>query len=89
MARPRNNRAITNETRHPHIVELAVVRDGLDVELSRQIMLFHQSRHIQPRFGRRIVGGRGNLHYRWCFSDLLNARAFMERFGGEYYKYGI
>ena len=89
MARPRNNRAITNETKHPHIVELAVVRDGLDVELSRRIMLFHKSKHIQPRYGRRIAAGRAKLYYRWCFSDLLIARAFAEQFNGDFCKPSI
>jgi len=39
---------MTNEIKHPYVVEIALVRDGLDVELSRRIMQFHKSRHIQP-----------------------------------------
>jgi hypothetical protein len=75
---PRRNRAVTNETKHPYIVEVAAVRDGLDVELSRRILQFHKSRHIQPRYGRRITTKQGKVFYRWCFSDLLIARAFTE-----------
>jgi hypothetical protein len=58
MPRPPNNKAITNEIRHPYIVEVAVVSDGLDAELCRRIMQFHKSRHIEPRYaryGRRIA----------------------------------
>jgi len=84
-----HRRAITNETRHPYIVELAVVGDRLDVQLSRQIMQFHQSRRIEPRFGRRTAASRNLYHFRWCFADLLIALAFIEQFGGELYKYGI
>jgi chitinase len=79
----RVRKATTNEVKHPHIVELAAGRDGLDVELSRRIMQFHKSQRIQPRHGRRITAKRGRLYYRWCFSDLLIARAFVEQFGGE------
>ena len=79
----RVRKATTNEVKHPHVVELAVGRDGVDVELSRQIMQFHKSQRIQPRHERRITTKRGRLYYRWCFSDLLIARAFAEQFGGE------
>jgi hypothetical protein len=80
------NKALTNEFRNPFIVRLAVVREGLDVELSRQIMQFHKSRNIQPRYGRRKTTSRGKVYYRWRFSDILMARAFAEQFGGEFYK---
>ena len=80
---PRRNKAMTNEISHPYVVQLAVVGDELDIELSRRIMQFHNSRHIQPRYGRRTTAKRGKVHYRWCFSDLLIARAFAEQFGGE------
>jgi hypothetical protein len=89
MPRPLNNKATTNEIKHPYIVEVAVVGDGLDVQLSQRIMQFHKSKHIEPRCGRIITAGRGKLYYRWCFSDLLIARAFIEQFGGEYCKHGI
>jgi hypothetical protein len=58
------------------------------VQLGRRIMQFHQSQRIQPRYGRTITTNRGKL-YRWCFFDLLIARAFIEQFGGELYTYGI
>jgi len=80
-------RAIRNEFGHPYIVEVAVVGDELNVQLGRRIMQFHQSRRIQPRYGRTITTNRAKL-YRWCFSDLLIARAFIEQFGGELYKHG-
>ena len=83
MRQPRKNKPLTNEIKYPYVVELAVVGDGLDVELSRRIMQFHNSRLIQPRYGRRITTRRGKVHYRWCFSNLLIARAFAEQFGGE------
>lgn len=76
----------TTQIKHPYVVEVSVVREGLDVELSREIMQFHKSRHIQPQYGRRTTTRRGQLHYRWCFSDLLIARAFVEQFGGEFCK---
>jgi hypothetical protein len=82
-------RAITNEARHPYIVEVAVVGDGLDVQLSRQIMHFHRSRNIEPRCGRRTAASRKRYYFCWCFSDLLIALAFIEQFGGELFKYGI
>ena len=66
----------------------AIVGDELNVQLGRQIIHFHQSQRIQPRYGRTLTTNRGKL-YRWCFSDLLIARAFIEQFGGELYKHGI
>jgi len=86
MPRPPKNKPVTNEIKYPYVVELAVVGDGLDVELSRRIMQFHKSRHVQLRYGRRINKRRGKFHYRWCFSDLLIARAFAEQFGGDFAK---
>jgi hypothetical protein len=55
MPPPRFNKALVNENKYPYVVELAVVTDGMDVELSRQIVRFHKSRHIQPRHGRTLV----------------------------------
>ena len=81
---------MTNEINHPYVVEVALVSaghsGGLDVELSRRIMQFHKSRHIQPRYGRTITTKRGTIFYRWCFSDLSIARDFAEQFGGEFCK---
>jgi hypothetical protein len=34
-----------NEKKYPHIVELAVASDGLNVKLNQQIVQFHRSRH--------------------------------------------
>jgi hypothetical protein len=85
MPPPRFNKALVNENKHPYVVELAVVTDGMDVELSRQIVRFHKSRHIQPRHGRTIVR-QARIFYRWCFSDLLIARAFVEEFGAKFCK---
>ena len=85
MPPPRFNKALVNENKHPHVVELAVVTDGMNVELSRQIVRFHKSRHIQPRHGRTIVRLRG-IFCRWCFSDLSIARDFVEEFGANFSK---
>ena len=85
MPPPRFNKALVNENKHPYVVELAVVTDGMDVELSRQIVRFHKSRRIQPRHGRTVVR-RGGVFYRWCFSDLSIGRAFADEFGGEFCK---
>ena len=81
----RSGKASTNERKHPFIIEVPVAANGLDVELNRQIVSFHNSHRIPPRFGRTIW--RNERHYyRWCFSDLETARAFVERFGGAFYK---
>jgi hypothetical protein len=78
----RSGKARTNETKYPYIVELSVPPTGLNIQLNRQITTFHKARHIQVRYGRIIVRN-GENYYRWCFSDLLIARAFAEQFGGE------
>ena len=67
-------------------MELAVATEGLDVSLSRRIMDFHKSQRIQPRYGRTDFTGAQGSSYRWCFSDLATARAFIEQFGGAFYK---
>jgi hypothetical protein len=82
MRQPLSGKAVANEKEYPYIVELVVADDKLDVELSRRMMDFHRSRKIQARHGRRIVRGR-DIYFRWCFSDLATAHAFMEQFGGE------
>jgi 3-dehydroquinate dehydratase len=82
VRQPRSGKAVDNERKYPHIVELAVDDDMLDVELSRRMLDFHRSRKIQARHGRRIISG-SQIYYRWCFSDLETARAFMEQFDGE------
>ena len=82
MPRAPKNKPVRNEIKYPYVVELAVVGDGLDVELNRRIIQFHKSRHIQLRYGRRLYVRRPKTHYRWCFSDPASARAFIEEFGG-------
>jgi hypothetical protein len=76
-------KALANEGKYANIVELAVAADGLDITLSRRIMDFHKSRHIQPRHGRTIIR-QEQIFYRWCFSDRATARAFINQFGGEF-----
>jgi hypothetical protein len=75
----------TNERKYPHVVQLAVGKHGMDVGLGRRIMHFHNLRHIKPRHG-HIALGEGQTHYRWCFSDLAMAHAFIEQFGGSLYE---
>jgi hypothetical protein len=77
----RGGKGLTNERRYPYIVEVPVTADGLDVGLSRRIINFHKRLHIELRFGRRILRDEQN-YYRWCFSDLATACAFIEQFGG-------
>ena len=85
MSFDRGGKAVANESKHPFIVEVPVAASGLGVELNRQIVGFHTSRRIPPRFGRTIFRD-GQSYYRWCFSDLETARAFLEQFGGAFYK---
>jgi chitinase len=88
MIRPGSGKALANEKKYPNIIELAVPDDGLDIELSRRIMEFHKSRHIQPRYGRWIT--KNNQTYcRWCFADLAAACDFLEQFGGAFYNPSI
>jgi hypothetical protein len=75
-------KAAKNEREYPYVVEFVVAGDKLDVELSRRMMDFHRSRKIPARHGRRIVI-KGQIFFRWCFSDLATADAFREQFGGE------
>ena len=78
-------RALTNETKYPFIVELAVAGEELELALSRRIIDFHNRRHIRTRHGRTILRN-GENHYRWYFSDIATASAFAEQFGGAFYK---
>jgi hypothetical protein len=80
-----SGKALANEKKYPNIVELAVPEDGLEIELSRQIMDFHKSRHIRPRHGRWITKNN-QTHCRWCFADLSTACDFLEHFGGAFYE---
>jgi hypothetical protein len=74
-------KARRNETKYPYIAELPASMRGLDVALSRRIFQFLRTRHVQPRHGRTVLK-KGQFYYRWCFSDLPTARAFIEEFGG-------
>jgi hypothetical protein len=85
-AHDRTGKALHNERSYPYVVELTVATEGLDVRLSRRIMDFHKSQRIQLRHGRTNFGGAQRSFYRWCFSDLATARAFIEQFGGAFYK---
>lgn len=81
MRKRHRGNAVKNERKYPHVVELTITADGLDVALGRRITDFHNLRNIQLRHGRRIVR-QGKIYYRWCFSDLATAGAFIEQCGG-------
>jgi hypothetical protein len=85
MSFNRAGSAVANEQKYPFIIAVPVAASGLDVELNNQIVGFHRSRRISPKFGRSIFRD-GQSYYRWCFSDLDTARAFVEQFGGAFYK---
>ena len=74
-------KAVGNERKYPYIAELLATVRGLDVALNRRIVQFHKTRQVQPRHGRTILK-EGRSYYRWCFSDLQMAHAFIEQFGG-------
>jgi len=82
MGQSHSVKAATNEKEYPNIVEVAVGSGPLDAELGRRVMLFHKSRHIEPRHGRR-VSRNDELYFRWCFSDLATACDFLEQFRGQ------
>ena len=83
MIQPGSGKALANENKYPNVVELAVPDGVLEIQLSRRIMNFHKSRHIQPRHG-RTINRQKQIFHRWCFSDLAMARAFIDQFGGEF-----
>jgi hypothetical protein len=85
MSFDRVGKAAVNESKYPFIIEMLVAANGLDVELNNQIVGFHRSRRIPPKFGRSIFRN-GQSYYHWCFSELDTARAFVEQFGGAFYK---
>jgi hypothetical protein len=78
-----DHKARTAERDFPYIVEIAVPEAGLEVSLNRELMAFHQSYNIRPRFGRRIKTNNKLYYCRWCFSDPAIADVFCERFGGK------
>jgi hypothetical protein len=59
----------------------------LDVGLSCRIMNFHKTRHIQPRHGFTAIL-KEDRTFRWCFSDLETARAFMSNLAAHCAKRG-
>jgi hypothetical protein len=79
------SKTLTNERTYPYLVEIPVAAAPLDIALSRQIIEFHESRRIQLRHGRTIFKD-GETRYRWCFRDSTTAHAFVEQFGGAFYK---
>jgi hypothetical protein len=85
MSFDRAGKGLANERKYPFIVEVPVAAKGLNVELNRQIVDFHKSRGITPQLGRTAFRD-GKSYYRWCFSDVDTARAFVEQFGGTFYK---
>ncbi len=85
MTIDRVGKALANEQKYPFVVEVPVAATGLDVELNNRIIGFHKSHRITPRYGRTIWRDE-QRYFRWCFSDLETARAFVEQFGGAFYK---
>ena len=85
MSFDRAGKGLANERKYPFIVEVPVAAKGLKVELSCEIVDFHKSRSIAPQLGRTAFRD-GKSYYRWCFSDLETARAFVGQFGGAFYK---
>jgi hypothetical protein len=85
MSIDRAGKSRANERKYPFIVEVPVAANGWEVELNRQIVVFHKSRGLTPQLGRTAFRD-GKSYYRWCFSDLETARAFVEQFGGTFCK---
>jgi hypothetical protein len=81
----RAGKAVANEKNYPFVVEVPVAANGLDMGLNRQIVGFHKSHRITAHFGRNVFRNKQS-YYRWCFLDLATARAFVEQFGGAFYK---
>ena len=60
-----SGKAATNEQEYPCIVAIVIAGIGLDIGLSRRIIVFHKTRHIQLRHGRSTIPrGEGKVHYR-------------------------
>jgi hypothetical protein len=77
----RQDKALINEARYPYIVQLPINSAGLELGLNRRILAFYKSRRIKPRYGRTVAEANQTFS-RWCFSDLVTARAFVDEFGG-------
>jgi hypothetical protein len=78
----RTQRALTTERDLPHIVEIELPSSGLNTQMNREMVTFHRSHNIRPRFGRRRTKA-GKKYCRWCFLNPEVADLFQERFGGE------
>ena len=76
------SKAIETERDFPHIVEIAVPQNGLELRLSRKILTFHSAHNIRPRYG-RIRGHNNECYFRWCFTDSAIADIFRRLFAGE------
>ena len=64
----RKRNVLVTEHSFPHIVEIVLPVQGLDVRVNREMVTFCRLNNIRPRFGRRRR--RANqLLCRWCFSD--------------------
>jgi hypothetical protein len=50
-----SGKAATNEQEYPCIVAIAIAGKGLDIGLSRRIIVFHKTRHIELRHGRSTI----------------------------------
>jgi hypothetical protein len=79
---PRKRKVLVTERKFPHIVEIALPVNGLDVRVNCEMATFYRLRNIRPRFGRRRTR-TGRDYGRWCFSDQTIADAFREQLGGE------
>ena len=71
----------TNERDFPHLVELALPREGFR-DVLPQIDAFHRDRRIPVRRGRSRYEVK-TFYIRFCFPDAPTADAFRNRFGGE------
>ena len=81
LAKIRIRKVLATERKFPHIVEIVLPVNGLDVRVNREMVTFCRLRNIRPRFGRRRKR-TGQDYCRWCFSEQATADAFREQFGG-------
>jgi hypothetical protein len=60
----------------------------LDVEVSRRIMDFHNSRKIKARHGRIIVR-EGQIYFRWCVFPIRTRPAHSRNSSAEKFRYPL
>jgi hypothetical protein len=72
---------LANEQDFPHLVELAVPREGFRGAFL-EFDAFHRERRIPVRRGRSRHEA-DQFYIRFCFPDTAIAGAFRNRFGGE------